>query len=84
MSSLVPSARTVRFGDVTFESTERLGVNSDGVTVFGVDRQVGLTLEPRYQSKDLARYKLVKPGMFAYNPMRLNIGSIGYCFEALT
>lgn len=83
MKSSGPSARTARFGDVTFESTKRLGVNSCGVTVFGVDRHVGLTLEPRYQSKDLSQYKLVKPGMFAYNPMRLNIGSIGYCSEAL-
>lgn len=83
MNSSGPDVRTVRFGDVTYESTDRLGANSDRVTVFGVDRQVGLTLEPRYQSKDLARYKLVKPGMFVYNPMRLNIGSIGFCREEL-
>lgn len=83
MNSSGPDVRTVRFGDVTYESTDRLGTNSDRVTVFGVDRQVGLTLEPRYQSKDLARYKLVKPGMFVYNPMRLNIGSIGFCREEL-
>jgi type I restriction enzyme, S subunit len=61
----------------------RRPLNSDRMTVFGVDRQVGLTLEPRYQSKDLTRYKLVKPGMFVYNPMRLNIGSIGFCREEL-
>src|SRR5207249_10917771 len=28
---------------------------------------------------DLRKYKSLLPGMFAYNPMRLNIGSIGFC-----
>lgn len=49
--------------------------------VYGVDRSAGLTSIAKYQSKDLSRYKLIRPGMFAYNPMRLNIGSIAYCEE---
>ena len=31
----------------------------------------------RVYSKDISRYLLVKEGMFAYNPARINIGSIG-------
>lgn len=46
--------------------------------VFGVEKGAGLT-ETRYQSKDLSRYKKIRVGWFAYNPMRLNIGSIGMC-----
>ncbi|WP_409889005.1 hypothetical protein [Acidovorax sp.] len=45
--------------------------------MFGVDRD-GLTNQTKYQSADLCRYKILRPGMFAYNPMRLNIGSIGH------
>src|SRR5699024_3279453 len=31
---------------------------------------------------NLSRYKLIKKGCFAYNPMRVNVGSIGYAFRA--
>jgi type I restriction enzyme S subunit len=69
----------VHLGDVTHEVTDRLGTSVTDAPVYGVDRVEGLTPSPKYQAADLARYKLVTPGMFAYNPMRLNIGSIGYC-----
>lgn len=29
-------------------------------------------------SKDLRTYKIVEPGMFAYNPSRINVGSVNY------
>lgn len=70
-----------RFGDVAFEVTERAGSSGYDCPVYGVDKSIGLTSEPRYQSKNLQRYKRIDHGMFAYNPMRLNIGSIGYCFD---
>ncbi|MEP2028685.1 MAG: restriction endonuclease subunit S [Paracoccaceae bacterium] len=75
------NARQRSFGDVAFEVTDRAGPSSDDLPVYGVDRKVGLTSEPKYQSKNLQRYKHIVHGMFAYNPMRLNIGSIGYCFD---
>lgn len=75
-------SRQVQLGDVAHEVITRAG---DGVLdssmVFGVDKSRGLTTEPRYKSNDLSRYKLISPGMFGYNPMRLNIGSIGFCSE---
>lgn len=52
--------------------------------VYGVDKSVGLTAEPRYQASNLSRYKRIEHGMFAYNPMRLNIGSIGFCHDDLS
>jgi type I restriction enzyme S subunit len=69
------------FGDVTKESKERLGAGRQAPRVFGVDRHVGLTHETKYSAADVSKYKVIKPGMFAYNPMRLNIGSIAYCGE---
>jgi type I restriction enzyme S subunit len=71
--------QTCVFGDVAKESTKRLGEGRHPVRVFGVDRHTGLTPETKYSSTDLSRYKVISPGMFAYNPMRLNIGSIAYC-----
>lgn len=71
----------VVLGDVAQEEKRRHGSATYKGPVFGVDKTSGLTAEPRYQSKDLSRYKLVDNGMFAYNPMRLNIGSIGFLFQ---
>lgn len=70
--------------DVTYESRVRaINENAMNLSVFGVNNQTGLDTNSRYFADKLDRYKIVKPGMFAYNPMRLNIGSIGYCHEAL-
>ena len=69
-------------GDVTFESKTRAGdLRENYVQVYGVNRHLGLVSEAKYTSKNLERYKLITPGMFVYNPMRLNIGSIGYCSQ---
>lgn len=73
--------QTGSLGDVTFESKERRGDSGNISRVYGVDRHEGLTPAAKYQSKDLSKYKVLKPGMFAYNPMRLNIGSIAFCTE---
>ena len=68
----------VPLGNITIESTARLGSDAAaGLRVYGVSRQSGLTPEAKYVGKDLSRYKRLSQGMFAYNPMRLNIGSIG-------
>lgn len=72
----------VTLGDVTSEVTERAGKSADGLPVYGVDRAEGLTRVAKYQAKTLVKYKRIQAGMFAYNPMRLNIGSIGYCSDA--
>jgi type I restriction enzyme S subunit len=68
-----------QLGQFTFENRERAKTHStDNLPVYGVARSTGLTPKAKYQSKDLSKYKIVRPGMFAYNPMRLNIGSIAY------
>ncbi|MDH4445245.1 MAG: restriction endonuclease subunit S [Akkermansiaceae bacterium] len=69
-------------GDLAFESKVRASdVPETGLRVYGVDRTDGLTPDAKYTSKDLSRYKVLRPGMFAYNPMRLNIGSIAACTD---
>jgi type I restriction enzyme S subunit len=74
----------VTLGDVTTESRERAGHKQAAFQerpVYGVDRSVGLTSTAKYTASSLEKYKILNRGMFAYNPMRLNIGSIGYCSE---
>ena len=69
--------------DYVIERKERASELPGGdLPVYGVDRKDGLTPAAKYQSKNLSRYKVIRPGMFAYNPMRLNIGSIAYCKDS--
>jgi type I restriction enzyme, S subunit len=74
--------RLWKLQEVTAESQKRAtSVNKANLSVFGVSNQMGLTTTTRYHAANLERYKIIEPGMFAYNPMRLNIGSIGYCSD---
>jgi type I restriction enzyme S subunit len=67
----------VSFGDVTSELADRnsgrLGIDA----VMGVNKVHGIIpMKDHVRSENLARYKVVPPNSFAYNPMRLNIGSL--------
>lgn len=69
--------RKVLFKDVTAESTKRNGDNHSAMPVMGVSKAEGIVpMEERLIASDIARYKIVQKDWFAYNPMRLNIGSI--------
>ncbi len=69
--------RKVRLGDVTEEAIERNKKTLDADVVMGVFKGEGmLPMEQRLVAKDVSRYKVVEKDCFAYNPMRLNIGSI--------
>ncbi|MEG3157187.1 restriction endonuclease subunit S [Lysobacter zhanggongensis] len=69
--------REVHLKDLTSESITR---NVDGLStksVMGVTKAEGIVpMEERLIASDIARYKVVQKDWFAYNPMRLNIGSI--------
>jgi type I restriction enzyme S subunit len=68
---------TVRFGDHASELIQRNGQHLGADRVMGVIKGVGLEpMRERVRALDLRRYKVVPPDAFAYNPMRLNIGSI--------
>lgn len=45
--------------------------------VLGVSNVDGITITSHVKSKDLSGYLIVEPETFAYNPYRVNVGSIG-------
>ena len=47
------------------------------MTVLGVSNKVGITVTDHKKSKDLSNYHFIEEGDFAYNPYRINVGSIG-------
>ena len=44
---------------------------------FGVSNTEGITRTAHRKSEDLSNYLVIEPGSFAYNPYRINVGSIG-------
>ncbi len=63
--------------DVTEESRIRNGAKHTDASVMGVTKADGIVpMESRLIASNIARYKLLQNDWFAYNPMRLNIGSI--------
>ncbi|MDR6901490.1 restriction endonuclease subunit S [Rhizobium miluonense] len=79
MSRDVPSGwRSVRLGEVAREDRSR---NADGKIpserLVGVFKNDGMIpMRERVKGVSVDRCKIVQPGSFAYNPMRINIGSI--------
>lgn len=62
---------------VTQELTRRNGNTLGREAIMAVTRQVGMRpMRGETIAANIERYKLVPPRAFAYNPMRLNIGSI--------
>jgi restriction endonuclease S subunit len=45
--------------------------------VLGVSNVLGITKTAHKKSKDLGKYLVIEPTYFAYNPYRINVGSIG-------
>ncbi len=67
----------VQLGDVTEEASTRNGGKLAAASVMGVRKEGGIVpMEERLVAGDISRYKIVRSNWFAYNPMRLNIGSI--------
>ena len=67
----------VKLGDVTRHLTERNGGRFTRDRVMGVTKADGIVpMKEHVIADDIARYLILPPGAFAYNPMRLNIGSI--------
>jgi hypothetical protein len=65
-------------GELTVESDERIGSQySPEVKLIGVSADQGLSSPKTPVGKIPERYKVLQQGFLAYNPMRINIGSIG-------
>jgi len=67
-----------RIGEVTHEITDRNGDMSLGRDlVMGVTNARGIVpMREQTVGADISRYKHLPPHAFAYNPMRINVGSI--------
>ena len=50
---------------------------SKKLDVLGVSNVDGITATSHKKSKDLSKYLVIEPNCFAYNPYRINVGSIG-------
>ena len=67
----------IKLKSATRESTTRNGKRLGREAVMAVTKQVGMRpMREETISAAIDRYKVVRPHAFAYNPMRLNIGSI--------
>lgn len=80
--------RYIDLGAVTYESSERNIANKYS-EVRSVTNSDGLVRTSDFfdnarTSADTRNYKVVRPGMFVYNPSRINVGSIGWLDEAVS
>ena len=73
----------VSLGDVLFEYSLRNKQDED-ISVYSVTNTKGFCkgyFSKDVSSKDKKTYKIVPRGYFAYNPSRINVGSIDYLRE---
>lgn len=70
---------TLKVGDVVAKCTTRAKDVKDGekLPVYGVSNQDGITITGNVTSRDRENYIYVEENYFAYNPYRINVGSIG-------
>ena len=57
--------------------------NQNDLTVYGVTNTEGITITGNQTSKDLSNYIVLKENQLAYNPYRVNVGSIGLAPKGL-
>ena len=70
-------SKRIKLKAATRESTARNGKRLGREAIMAVTKQVGLRpMREETIAAAIDRYKVVRPQAFAYNPMRLNIGSI--------
>lgn len=73
------SWRTVRLEELVdnFSVRAKDVGGADGLDFFGVSNDEGI-IKTKYAAEDKAEdYKIIEKGCFAYNPYRVNVGSIG-------
>jgi hypothetical protein len=66
-------------GVLLIEQKQRIGTfDADDLPLLGVSNQGGLHRSGMPRINDMSRYLRVQKDWFAYNPMRINVGSIGW------
>ncbi len=69
----------VKLGEVLIERKQRVGTfDADDLPLLGVGNQQGLHRSALPRIGDMSRYLRVEREWFAYNPMRINVGSLGW------
>lgn len=69
----------VQLGEILKEEKARVGsVDADGLALLGVSNTNGLHRSEKPRIADMSRYIRLNHRWFAYNPMRINVGSIGW------
>lgn len=79
-------AKTIKLGQL-IRKTHVKFCDFDGdknLEVLGVSNIEGITRTTHKKSADLSNYLVIKPNSFAYNPYRINVGSIGLTPSAIT
>jgi type I restriction enzyme S subunit len=69
----------VKLGDF-LEKTSVLGEsigNANELQHLGVSNKLGITITDHKKSKDISKHQYIEKNYFAYNPYRINVGSIG-------
>jgi len=70
---------TVSLGKVLSEERRRIGTaNGENLPLLGVSNAEGLHRSGLTRISDMSRYFRVEQNWFAYNPMRINVGSVGW------
>jgi type I restriction enzyme S subunit len=71
--------KTVKLGDFIEKINTRVVEVDDKKyrNVYGVTNIYGITKTGKIASKDISRYKIIDKNYIAYNPYRINVGSIG-------
>lgn len=77
--------REVRFGDITVNFSRR-NKSLVNAKIYSVTNTNGFVLQSEHFSRevageDLSNYKIIQKNEFAYNPARINVGSIAYFTE---
>jgi len=72
----------VRLSEIIRQEREQVGTpDGNGLPVLGVTNIKGVTHTGVEASDDRSKYLRLRPGRFAYNPYRVNVGSIGLSAE---
>lgn len=72
----------VKLGSILLEQKKSVkSPDGNGMDLIGVSNEIGLHVSRAKRIDDLSRYKIIEMGWFAYNPMRVNVGSIGYVYK---
>ncbi len=73
----------VNLGSLIKRVNSKGKTNNSITTVYAISNIEGIIESSKYHvnkihSKNTSQYNIIEPNMFAYNPARLNIGSIAY------